>query len=158
MTETIEALVDGGKASAGPPLGPALGPLGVNIMQVINTINEKTKEFDGMKVPVKVAVDPKTKNFEVTVGTPPASSLILNELGLEKGSGKASSHKVGNLTVDQAIKIAKMKYDNLLGNDLKMKTKEIIGTCISMGVTVEGKKPQEIQQAISNGEFDAKFS
>ena len=157
MTETIEALVEGGKASAGPPLGPALGPLGVNIMQIINTINEKTKQFDGMKVPVKVIVDPQTKDFEIQVGTPPASSLILNELGLEKGSGSAATHKIGNLTIDQAIKVAKMKEGDLLGKELKQKTKEIIGTCITMGVTVEGKKPQEAQKALDEGEYDSKF-
>ena len=157
MTETIEALVEGGKASAGPPLGPALGPLGVNIMQIINKINDKTKQFDGMKVPVKVIVNPKTKDFEIEVGTPPASSLIFKELGLEKGSGSAGTHKIGNLTIDQAIKVAKMKYDNLLGKELKQKTKEVIGTCVSIGVTVEGKKPQEIQKAIDDGEFDSKF-
>ena len=158
MAETIKALVEGGKASAGPPLGPALGPLGVNIMQIINTINDKTKQFEGMKVPVKVTVDPETKKFEIEVGTPPAASLILNELGLEKGSGAPSSHKIGDLTVDQAIKVAKMKFDNLLGNDLKHKTKEVIGTCVSLGVTVEGKKPQEIQKAIDEGEYDSKFT
>jgi large subunit ribosomal protein L11 len=157
MTETVEALVEGGKASAGPPLGPALGPLGVNIMQIINTINDKTKQFDGMKVPVKVIVNPKTKDFEIEVGTPPASSLIFKELGLEKGSGSAGTHKIGDLTIDQAIKVAKMKYDNLLGKELKQKTKEVIGTCVSIGVTVEGKKPQEIQKAINEGEFDSKF-
>lgn len=157
MADKIEALVDGGKASAGPPLGPALGPLGVNIMQIINAINNKTKQFEGMKVPVKIIIDPKTKNFEIEVGTPPASSLIFKELGIEKGSGAAGSHKVGNLTVDQAIKIAKMKYDNLLGKELKHKTKEIIGTCVSAGVTVEGKKPQVIQKAIDDGTYDSKF-
>ncbi len=157
MAETIEALVEGGKATAGPPLGPALGPLGVNIMQVINTINEKTKQFDGMKVPVKVIIDPKSKNFEIEVGTPPAASLILKELGAEKGSGSAGTHKIGNLTIDQAVKVAKMKQDNLLGKELKQKTKEVIGTCVSLGVTVEGKKPQEIQKAIDDGEFESKF-
>jgi large subunit ribosomal protein L11 len=157
MAEKVEALVEGGKASAGPPLGPALGPLGVNIMQIINTINDKTKQFDGMKVPVKVIVNPKTKDFEIEVGTPPVSSLIFKELGLEKGSGSAGTHKIGNLTIDQAIKIAKMKYDNLLGKELKQKTKEVIGTCVSIGVTIEGKKPQVIQKAIDDGEFDSKF-
>ena len=157
MAETVKALVDGGKASAGPPLGPALGPLGVNIMQIINMINDKTKQFQGMKVPVTVKVDPKTKKFDVEVGTPPASSLIVHELKIEKGSGKPSINKVGNLTVDQAIKVAKMKSDNLLGKNLKKKTKEIIGTCVSMGVTVEGKTPQEIQKAIDDGVYDAKF-
>ena len=157
MADTIKALVEGGKASAGPPLGPALGPLGVNIMQIINTINDKTKQFEGMKVPVKVIVDPKTKNFEIEIGTPPASSLIFKELGAEKGSGSAGTHKIGNLTVDQAIKVAKMKHDNLLGKELKEKTKEIIGTCVSIGVTVEGKKPQETQKLIDEGEYDSKF-
>lgn len=157
MAETIKALVEGGKASAGPPLGPALGPLGVNIMQIINTINEKTKQFDGMKVPVKVIIDPATKNFEIEVGTPPAASLILNELKLEKGSGSAGTHKIGNLTIDQAVKVAKMKHDSLLGRELKQKTKEVIGTCVSIGITVEGKKPQEIQKAIDEGEYDSKF-
>ncbi len=157
MAETIEALVEGGKASAGPPLGPALGPLGVNIMQIINSINEKTKQFEGMKVPVKVIIDPKTKEFEIEVGTPPASSLIFKELGVEKGSGSAGTHKIGDLTIDQAIKIAKMKHDNLLGKELKQKTKEIIGTCVSIGVTVEGKKPSEIQKAIDENVYDSKF-
>ncbi|MBD3263065.1 50S ribosomal protein L11 [Candidatus Woesearchaeota archaeon] len=158
MAETIEALVDGGKASAGPPLGPALGPLGVNIMQIINTINDKTKEFQGMKVPVKVIVDPKTKEFEIEVGTPPAASLILNEIGVEKGAASPSKQKVGNLTIDQAIKVAKMKHDNLLGANIKQKTKEVIGTCVSMGVTVEGKKPRDVLKEIDEGIHDSKFS
>ena len=158
MTETVKALVDGGKASAGPPLGPALGPMGVNIMQVINAINEKTKNFEGMKVPVKVLIDPKTKNFDIEIGTPPAASLILKEIGSEKGSGSPAKHKVGNLTIDQAIKVAQMKEDGLLGQNLKMRTKEIVGTCQSIGVTVEGKPAKEIQQAIDKGEFDSKFT
>lgn len=158
MAETVEALVEGGKASAGPPLGPALGPLGVNIMEIINTINDKTKDFDGMKVPVKVIVDPKSKSFEIEVGTPPAASLILNELGLEKGSGAPSSHKIGSLSIDQAMKVARMKQDNLLGRTLKEKTKEIIGTCVSIGVRVEGKSPAEVIKEIDEGIHDAKFS
>lgn len=158
MAEVVEALVDGGKASAGPPLGPALGPLGVNIMEIINTINIKTKAFSGMKVPVKVIVDQKTKKFDVEVGTPPAASLILNELGLEKGSGAPSTHKIGNLSIDQAIKVANMKQDNLLGKSLKEKTKEIIGTCVSLGVRVEGKNPSEVQKQIDEGVFDEKFT
>lgn len=158
MVETIETLVDGGKASAGPPLGPALGPLGVNIMQVINAINDKTKEFEGMKVPVKVIIDPVTKNFDIEVGTPPAASLILKEAGGEKGSASPSKHTIGNITIDQTIKIAKMKCDSLLGRDLKEKTKEVIGTCLSMGVTVENKKPKEIQKAIDEGVYNSKFT
>ena len=158
MAETIEVLVEGGKANAGPPLGPALGPLGVNVMQVVNAINEKTKHFDGMKVPVKVIVDPKTKSFEIEVGTPPVTALILKELGIEKGSGNPREEKVGNLSMDQVVKIAKMKYGDLLGKDLKRKVKEVIGSCVSIGVNVEGKSPKEVQKEIDEGKYDSKFS
>lgn len=157
MADVIEALVEGGKASAGPPLGPALGPMGVNIMQVINTINEKTKEFSGMKVPVKVIVDPKTKAFDITVGTPPASALILDAVKAEKGSGSPKTAKVGNLSVEAAIKISKMKAGSLLGKTLKARAKEIMGTCVSMGVNVDGKDPREAQKALDRGDYDAIF-
>ncbi len=154
MAEVIEALVDGGKATAGPPLGPALGPLGVNIMEVIKAINEKTKAFQGMKVPVKVTVDPETKSFEISVGTPPTSALIKKELGIEKGSGDARNQKVGNLTMEQVKKIATMKETSLLGKGVKERAREIIGTCQSMGVTVEGKTPKEILKEIDEGKYD----
>ncbi len=157
MAEVIEALVDGGKANAGPPLGPALGPLGVNIMEVIKVINEKTKAFQGMKVPVKVVVDPNTKSFEVTVGTPPTSALIKKELGIGKGSGETGRSNVGNLTMQQVRKIAEMKQDSLLGKDWKMKSKEVIGTCDSMGITVEGKDPRVVQKEIDEGKYDEVF-
>jgi large subunit ribosomal protein L11 len=155
MAETVEALVEGGKASAGPPLGPALGPLGVNIMEIINAINTKTKDFVGMKVPVKVIVDPKSKSFEIEVGTPPAASLIFNELGVEKGSGHPSTKFIGSITVEQAKKVANMKYGNLLGKTIKEKTKEIVGTCRSIGVKVEGKTPAEVLEEIDNGTYDS---
>ena len=112
--KTVELLVNGGQANAGPPLGPALGPLGVNVMMIVNKINEVTKDYAGMKVPVKVVVDPETKEFEVTVGTPTASALIVSELKIEKGSGTPHSQKVGNLTIDQVMRIAKIKRSELL--------------------------------------------
>ncbi len=157
MAETIEVLVDGGKASAGPPLGPALGPMGLNIMQVVKDINEKTKAFAGMKVPVKLTIDPKTKKYGISVGTPPASALILKELGIPKGSGNARTDKVGNLTMEQVKKIAAMKETSLLGNTVKACSKEIIGTCVSMGVTIEGKEPKAILKEIEAGKYDEAF-
>ena len=84
-TQSVDALVEGGKASAAPPLGPALGPLGVNIGQVVAEINKKTASFQGMQVPVKVNVDTDTKEFNITVGTPPASALIKKEANLKSG-------------------------------------------------------------------------
>ncbi len=152
--KTVELLVSGGQANAGPPLGPALGPLGVNVMAIVNKINELTKDYSGMKVPVKVIVDPDTKEFEVTVGTPTASALIVSELKVEKGSGTPSTQKVGNLTLEQVIRIAKMKRPELLSKTLKSATKEILGVCVSMGVTAEGKDPREIQKEIDEGKHD----
>lgn len=155
--EKIEALVDGGKASAGPPLGPALGPMGVNITQVINAINDKTRAFEGMKVPVKVLVDPATKKFEIEIGTPPASALILKQIGAEKGSGNPRTTKVGNMKIEQAVKVANQKESSLLGKTLKARVKEVLGTCVSMGVTVEGLDPREAQKKVDAGEWDARI-
>lgn len=154
MADTVEVLVEGGRATPGQPLGPALGPLGVNIPKIVAEINNKTKAFDGMKVPVKIIIDSKTKNFDIKVGTPPTSSLISKELGVEKGSGSPKANKVGNLTIDQAVKIAQMKGDSLMGKDLKMKVLEVVGTCTSMGVTIEGMEPKVARTEILAGKFD----
>jgi len=156
--ETIEILIDGGKATPGPPLGPAIGPLGINMMQVVEQINQKTADFEGMKVPVKIIVDVGTKEFEVTVGTPPTTALIMDELNIEKGSQDPGMDKVADLTVEQALKVARMKFDALLSNDYKNATKEVIGTCVSMGLTVEGKDPRKVQQEIDQGAYDDKFT
>ncbi|HVL87983.1 MAG TPA: 50S ribosomal protein L11 [Candidatus Thermoplasmatota archaeon] len=156
-TQKISALVDGGKATPGPPLGPALGPLGVNVVNVIKMINDKTRAFDGMKVPVEVIVDAGTKEFDVVVGTPPTSALILKEVGAESGSGQPKQNKIGDISIESAAKVAKMKSDDLQGKDLKRKVKEVLGTCVSMGVTVEGRDPREVQKAIDGGEFDARI-
>lgn len=152
--ETIEILIDGGKATPGPPLGPAIGPLGINMMQVVEQINQKTVDFEGMKVPVKIIVDVGTKEFEITVGTPPTTALIKDELNIEKGSQDPGLDKVADLKVKQALKIARMKFDALLSNDYKNAAKEVIGTCVSMGITVEGKDPREVQQEIDQGKYD----
>lgn len=151
--QTVDALVSGGKATAAPPLGPALGPLGVNIGQVIAEINKKTGSFKGMQVPVKVIVDTDTKEFEVTVGTPPASALIKQEAGLEKGSSNPLLEKVADIKIEQAIKVSKMKQDSLLGKTTKERVKEVIGTCQSMGILVEGKPAHDIIVAIDNGAY-----
>ena len=156
--KVVELLVSGGQATAGPPLGPALGPLGVNVMMIVNKINELTKDYAGMKVPVKVAVDPETKEFEVSIGTPTASALIVSELKIEKGSGTPSTAKVGNLNMEQVLRITKIKHHELLAKNLKVAAKEILGSCVSMGVTVDGKDPREVQREIDEGKYDEIFS
>ena len=149
--QTVESLVEGGKATAAPPLGPALGPLGVNIGQVISEINKKTGDFKGMQVPIKVTVDTGDKTFVVTIGTPPVSSLFKNEARIEKGSGTPNLDKVADLRIEQIIKVAKMKTDSLLGKDMIAKVKEVIGTCNSMGIMVEGKSAKDAIADINNG-------
>jgi len=156
MGEVVEVLVPGGKATAGPPIGPALGPLGINVKAVVDEINSKTSEFNGMQVPVKIEVDDK-KNFTVSVGVPPTTALILSEIGIEKGSGEPNVIKVGDLSIDAAARIARMKIDGMLSYDLRNALKEVVGTCVSVGVTVEGKDPKEVFSLIDAGDYDSQL-
>jgi len=154
MAEVVEVLVPGGKATAGPPLGPALGPLGINVKAVIDEINKKTGTFNGMQVPVKVTVDDK-KQFTVEVGVPPTSALIKKEAGIEKGSAEPNAKVAGNLPFEAAVRIARMKIDGMLSYELKTAVREVVGTCVSMGVTVDGKKPKDVLVAIGEGKYDS---
>jgi large subunit ribosomal protein L11 len=151
----IEALINGGEATAGPPLGPALGPLGVNVLQIVNRINELTKDYAGMKVPVKISVDVSTKEFDVEIGTPTTSALIIKELGVEKGSGNPKLEKIGNLSIEQTLKIAQMKMKDTYSKASKAALKEVLGTFVSIGVTVDNKDPREVQREVDQGKHNA---
>ncbi len=154
--QTVEVLVDGGKATPGPPLGPALGPLGINVKAVVDEINRVTSDYAGMKVPVKITVK-ADRTFTVTVGTPPTSALILKEAGIPKGSGEPNKNFVGNITMEQAKKIARMKRKDMLASNFKAAVKEVVSTCMSMGITVDGKDPRIIHQEIAEGTHDDKL-
>jgi large subunit ribosomal protein L11 len=154
MPEIVEVLIDGGEASPGPPLGPALGPLGLNIMNVAKDINKRTEAFKGMKVPVKIIIK-DDKSYDIEVGTPPISALIKDELGLEKGASNPRTDRAGDLSIKQLVKICKMKWDDLLGADLKNKALEVTGSCVSMGVYIDGKPPKEAQRLIKEGAYNA---
>lgn len=156
MVDTVEALVEGGRATAGPPLGPALGPKGVNTAQVIAKINEKTQVFAGMKVPVKVLIN-DDKSFDIKVGVPPVSALIKGELGISSGAHNARTERVGNLSLDQIKKIADMKADDLLGADLKARVLEVAGNCVSTGVGVDGKHAKQFIADLKAGQYDDQF-
>jgi large subunit ribosomal protein L11 len=151
--KVIKVLIEGGQATAGPPLGPSLGPLGVNVLMVVNKINELTKDFGGMRVPVKVIVDVGTKEFEVEVGLPTTAALIARELGVEKGSGLPATEKVGDLKMEQVVRIAKVKARSSLSTNLESVVKEVLGTCLSMGVTIEGKDPRDAIRDLEGGEY-----
>ena len=154
MKKTIDAIVEGGKATSGPPLGPALGPMGINAGQVVAKINELTKAFAGMKVPVKVVVDTDDKSFEVHVGSPPTSELVKKEAGVEKGAGTAEA-PAGNISMDALVRIAKGKSSVSLGKGLKEVAKEVAGTCKSLGVTIEGKDARMAIREIDEGKHDS---
>jgi len=152
--KTVSALVTGGEANAGPPLGPSLGPLGVNVLSIVKTINDKTKDYAGMKVPVKVEVDQDTKEFDVIVGVPPTAALVAKEAGIQKGSGQAGTQFVADIGIDKILKVAKLKIEGSYAYDVKGAVKEVLGSCVSVGVKVEGKTPQEILREIDEGKWD----
>ena len=154
----VNALVVGGGADAGPPLGPALGPLGMNVMMIVKEINEKTKDYSGMRVPVKISVDTETKEFDVEVGIPTTSALIVKESGVEKGSGEPNTKLNGNLDFQQLLKIANSKRDQSYGKTLKAVVREVVGSCISMGMKIEEKDPREFQKELGEGKFDLKIT
>ncbi|MBM1154412.1 50S ribosomal protein L11 [archaeon] len=153
----VSVLVEGGKATPGPPLGPALGPLGIPIGKVVAEINKLTQQYQGMKVPVRIRVNIETKEYSIEVGSPPTSALILRELGAEKGSSAAGHDFIGNLSMEQVVKIAKMKAEALGRKNVKAIAKEVLGTCVSIGVLVEGKHPKEVIREVSEGKWDNLF-
>jgi large subunit ribosomal protein L11 len=149
---TISGLVEGGKVSGGPPFGPALGPLGVNINAVVTEINEKTKQYAGIKIPVKVMVDTVAKTFTINVGAPPTSALIMKEINIQAGA-KTKDEVVGNITLDQVKSVAKSKESKLYGKGMAERVKQVLGTCKSMGVKCENEDPREIIRKINAGEI-----
>jgi large subunit ribosomal protein L11 len=153
-TKVISVLVTGGEASAGAPLGPALGPLGVNVLAIVNEINRVTGDFKGMKVPVKIEVDQETKKFTVSVGTPTTAALLVKEAGVARGSGKPNLDLVGNVTFDKVLGIAKVKIGNSYAKSIKSSVKEVIGTCVSMGVKVEDTDPRQFIKQVNEGKWD----
>ena len=155
--KTISALVSGGAANAGPPLGPALAPLGVNTMAVVKEINEKTKEYSGIRIPVKITVNTGNKQFTVVVGVPTSSALIAKELGITKGSGTPNTEFVGEISMEQLKNIATVKLEQSYAITIKSAVKEIIGSCVSMGIKVEGQDPRTVFEDFEKGKWNKMF-
>ena len=153
MAGTIEVLVPGGQANPGPPLGPELGPTPVDVQAVVNEINEQTEAFDGTEVPVTVEYE-EDGSFEIDVGVPPTAALVKDEAGFETGSGEPQEDFVADLSIDQVKTIAEQKKPDLLAYDTKNAAKEVVGTCASMGVTIEGDDAREFKEKVDDGEYD----
>lgn len=149
----IKLLVEGGAMKPGPTLSQKLGPAGINVGQVISKVNDVTKDFKGLKVPVELDVDPLTREFEVAVFSPPVSELLKKELGIEKGSGLQNKKYVANASIEQVISVAKTKFPNMLAKDLKKAVKTVIGTCVSLGVLVESQPASHFGHQIEGGKF-----
>ncbi len=153
MAGTIEVLVPGGEADPGPPLGPELGPTPVDVQAVVAEINDRTEAFDGTEVPVTVEYE-DDGSFSIDVGVPPTAELIKDEAGFETGSGRPQEEFVADLSVNQVAQIAEQKQSDLLSYDLRNAAKEVVGTCVSLGVTVEGEDPREFKAKVDAGEYD----
>ena len=157
MAGTIEVLVPGGQANPGPPLGPELGPTPVDVQAVVQEINDQTAAFDGTEVPVTVTYE-DDGSFEIDVGVPPTAALVKDEAGFETGSGRPQSDFVADLSIDEVAQIAEQKLPDLLAYDLKGAAKEVVGTCVTLGVTIEGENAREFKAKIDAGEYDEAFA
>ena len=135
VTGYIKLQIPAAKATASPPVGPALGQHGVNIAQFIKEFNERTKDQAGFKIPVVITVY-ADRSFTFVTKTPPTATLILKALGIESGSGVPNKTKVGTITKAQVSEIAKTKMPDLNCHTLEAAESQVAGTCRSMGITV----------------------
>jgi large subunit ribosomal protein L11 len=154
----IKLLIDGGNMVPGPAIAQQLGPKGINIGKVISKVNESTKEFKGMKVPVELDINEKTKEFTVKTFSPPTSELLKKELKLEKGTANNKKEKVGNASIEDVIKITKIKFPQMLEKNFKTAVKSILGTCASIGILVENKEPKELIKDVEEGQFEKEIN
>ncbi|MGM9991649.1 MAG: 50S ribosomal protein L11 [Candidatus Bruticola sp.] len=141
MAKKVKAIVKlqipAGKANPAPPVGPALGQHGLNIMEFVKQYNERTSKDVGMIIPVEITVY-EDKTFSFITKTPPAKTLLLKEAGIQHGSAKPNTTKVGTVTSAQIRKIAEIKMKDLNANDIEAAMKIIAGTARSAGIVVEG--------------------
>jgi large subunit ribosomal protein L11 len=160
--EIIELLVEGGKAAPGPSTAPKLSALKLNVGEIFAKINQLTKQFEGMDVPVKIIVDKQTRKYEIEIGLPPTSSLLKKEAGIEiakitREEKEKGKKWVGNISFEKVLKVAKMKEKEQEGKNLKSKVKQVLGTCLSLHLLVDNKDPREVIKEIDQGVYDKYF-
>ena len=135
VTGIIKLQINAAKATASPPVGPALGQHGVNIAAFIKEFNARTQAMEGYKIPVVITVY-ADRSFTFITKTPPTPLLVMKAIGLNGGSGVPNKQKVGTITMAQVTEIAKTKMPDLNVNSLEAAEAQVCGTCRSMGVTV----------------------
>jgi large subunit ribosomal protein L11 len=160
--EVIELLVEGGKAAPGPSTAPKLSALKLNVGEIFAKINQLTKQFEGMDVPVKIIVDKQTRKYEIEVGLPPTSSLLKKEAGIDvakitKEDKEKGKRWVGSITFEKVLKVTKLKEKELEGKDLKAKVKQVLGTCLSLHLFVDNKDPRDVIKEVDKGIYDSYF-
>lgn len=154
VKKTLRFVVEGGKATPGPPIGPSLSPYKINVMEVVKVINDATKDYDGLPVPVEVTIDTDTRKFEVKVGIPTTTALLMKYAGAKEPTGDPAHKKIGDVTLEDIIKIALIKKNQLTAKTLKSAVKTVLGTAYAVGVTVDGKNPKEVSKLIDEGKYD----
>lgn len=150
---TIEFLIPGSQATPGEPIGPQLGPTPVDVQQAVTTINERTASFEGTDVPITLTYE-QDGSFEISVGVPPTSALLKRQAGIERGSGRPEEF-VADLTIEQLQTVVEQKQSDLNAYNMTNSAKEIAGTCVSLGITIDGNDPREFAQRVDDGEYDA---
>ncbi len=156
--KTIKIVVEGGAAKPGPPLGPTLSQYKLNIGEVVKKINDATAQFKGMSVPVTIEIDTDTKSFEISVGIPTTTSLLLKRAGAQEPSGDPMHKKVGNISMEDVVEVAITKKPSLTAKTLKSAVKSILGTAHTIGLTVDGKSPKDLVKDVEEGKYDSLLS
>ena len=133
----VKLQIPAGNATPGPPVGPALGQHGVNIMEFCNAFNARTKKDMGLIIPVVISIY-QNRTFSFITKTPPASILLKRAAGIAKASGEPNKTKIGTVTMNDVVEIAKTKMPDLNANDVDAAVKMVLGTARSMGIEISG--------------------
>lgn len=152
---TVRLKVKGGSATLQPPVGPTIAQLGLNVEEVVSKVNEMTKHLRDLEVTLLIHVDTDTKNYRVEVKSPSTTSLLLRAANASEPSGDPAHKKVGNLTIEDVVKVALMKRNELSCKSLKAAVKTVISTASTIGLNVDGREGKEILNQVDKGAYDS---
>ena len=148
----IKIITQGGSMKPNPALAQKMGPLGLNMGKIISDVNNSTRSFAGMKIPVTLDINTKTKEIKVIVQQPSTAELLKKEFGIAKGSAQPQKFKTANVPIETLIRIAKEKQ--ALEKSLKLSLKTIVGACRSLGILIESKEAEVVTKEIDDGIYD----